>query len=860
MIRTTLVLALGCVLWALPVLAVGAADYLPADTSYDARIPTPESYLGFDVGEWHVRHDQLVGYLKQLAELSPRMKLVRTGTTHEQRPLVILIVSSPGNIEQIDGIRERRTTHPEDGPLVVWQGFSVHGNEASGANASLLLAYHLAAARGDEIDRLLADTVVLIDPSLNPDGLARFAQWANGHHGVAPSADPAARVHHEVWPNGRTNHYWFDLNRDWLLLVHPESRARVAQFHAWRPHVLTDFHEMGSDATYFFQPGVPSRINPLTPEKNMELTRKIGSYHAAALEDLGQLYFTEEVFDDYYYGKGSTYPDVNGAVGILFEQASARGQIIETPHGKLEFSTTIRNQLTTSLSTLRAANELRDELREYQIEFYRLAAEQSSKDPVAGYVIGDGGDPFRAYHLIDLIRRHDIEVYSLAGELTADEQTFEPGHAWVIPTTQRQYLLVQALMERRTEFEDETFYDVSTWTLPLSFNLPSATVARGKLDALRGAAVARLEPPVGRFDPDERAYAYAFDWTSYYAPRALQRLLAADVQAYVTTQPFTSNTSGGRHTFGRGSVVVPAAVNGKTTGLTELFHTIARVDGLDVLVLTGGLTPEGIDLGSPSLRRVEPVKPLLVVGPGVNGYEAGEVWHLLDTRVGLELTMIDTHRFASIDLNDYTELILVNGNYEGFDDDQVDKLRRWIRGGGRLIASKRAAEWSAENLVAPKNAKNGDETDEDEHEGADGKTDEQLTRRYADFRDDRARRRIGGAIFATELDLTHPIGFGYVNEGLPVFRNHTVVLESSDNPYENVASYVDEPLLSGYVGDERLAEIGGSTSLIAGRVGRGSVVLLADDPNFRGIWYGTNRLFLNAIFLSQIIDRTEIDD
>ncbi|MEM7356816.1 MAG: M14 family zinc carboxypeptidase, partial [Acidobacteriota bacterium] len=359
------------------------ADYLPTDVRFDPAIPTPSSVLGFEVGEWHVRHDQLVAYMHRIAESSDRVRIETTGRTHEGRQLLILTVSDPANLERLEVLRQAHlqlsdptttdTLETADMPVVVNLGYSVHGNEASGSNASLLTAYFLAAAQGEWIERLLRESIVLIDPSLNPDGLARFAGWANMHRGRVLVADPEHREHREGWPNGRTNHYWFDLNRDWLLAQHPETWARLEQFHRWRPNVLIDGHEMGSEQTYFFQPGVPIRKNPLTPERNVTLTGEIAQYHAEALDAIGSLYYSEETFDDFYYGKGSTYPDIHGAIGILFEQASVRGHLRQTPHGEISFPFAIHNQFQTTLSTLRAALDKRRELLDYQRDFYTSA-------------------------------------------------------------------------------------------------------------------------------------------------------------------------------------------------------------------------------------------------------------------------------------------------------------------------------------------------------------------------------------------------------------------------------------------------------------------------------------------------------
>jgi len=308
--------------------------YLPDSVTYNPAIPKPKDIIYHEVGEWHITHDRLVNYMKAIAVAAPdRVKLETMGFTYEGRPQVLLIITSPKNQQRLEEIRQQhvKLTDPSQSssvnidnmPVVVWIGHSIHGNEPSGANASLLTAYYLAAAQGKQIDDLLDNVVVLFDPSFNPDGLQRFSTWANQHKSKNLVSDANSREFNEVWPGGRFNHYWFDLNRDWLPAVHVESQNRLKWFHAWKPNILTDHHEQGSNATFFFQPGVPSRVNPLTPEKNQELTAKLAKFHAAFLDRIGSLYFTKENYDDFYYGKGSTYPDINGAIGILFEQASS---------------------------------------------------------------------------------------------------------------------------------------------------------------------------------------------------------------------------------------------------------------------------------------------------------------------------------------------------------------------------------------------------------------------------------------------------------------------------------------------------------------------------------------------------------
>ena len=400
----------------------------------------PSSVIGHQVGEWHLRHDQLVTYLRTLAEKSDRVLFEEIGQTHEARPLVMLTISSPENLARLEEIRKQHLTlsNParqpakplEDLPVIVNMGYGVHGNESSASNAAPVVAYHLAASESDEIRNLLANSVILLDPCLNPDGFSRFAQWANSHRGKHPIADSDSREHNEVWPGGRTNHYWFDLNRDWLLAQHPESQARLRKFHAWRPNVLTDFHEMSSDSTYFFQPGVKARTNPLTPDGNVELTRRFAEYHAKSLDEIGTLYYNEERFDDFYYGKGSSYPDVNGGVGILFEQASSRGHLRESIHGEFDFAFTIRNQVRTSLSTLAGASAMRVDLLKHQRAFYESALKLADADPVRGYLFGRSKDRVSNFRMVELLRRHHIAVHPLTAEL----EGFSPGSAWLVPT------------------------------------------------------------------------------------------------------------------------------------------------------------------------------------------------------------------------------------------------------------------------------------------------------------------------------------------------------------------------------------------------------------------------------------------
>ena len=835
-----------CLAWGL--LAQAQPDlsyYLPQNVSYRSDIPTPASVLGFQVGEWHVSHDKLVQYFTTLAAASDRMDIDTIGYTYEKRPLLHLHITAPGNLARLEEIRQGhlQLSDPavsgelalDDLPVVVNMGYSVHGNEPSGSNAALLFAYYLAAAEGDAITDLLDHMVIILDPSLNPDGFNRFSHWVNSHKSLhSDNLSRRHREHNESWPRGRTNHYWFDLNRDWLLLQHPESRARVMQFHRWRPNFLTDYHEMGSNSTYFFQPGIPSRNNPLTPAKVFDLTRQVADYHAAALDRIGSLYYSEESFDDFYYGKGSTYPDVNGGVGILFEQASARGHAQDTDHGVLTFPFTIRNQVTTSLSTIRACHALREEMLAHQRDFYQSAMDQAARDKRAGFVFTGQQDVTRTRALLSLLLQHQIEVKGLDEALTLGGVRYAPGEAYFVPLAQPQYRLVRALFEQPTEFTDSLFYDVSAWTLPLAFGLSFAALSDRQAQALRGGAVLRTVPAYQPTEVAASRYAYAFEWQGYYAPRALGRVFAAGLRAKVATKPF----SGAGHAFARGTILVPLQNQVLPPDSVQALMTqIAAEDELTVHALPTGLT-EGVNLGSPSFETLTAPKVLLVVGDGVSGYESGEVWHLMDQRYHLPLTMVEANDLDRVDLDDYTTLVMVNGSYGRLSS---NRLTRWVNEGGVLIATKAAVAWAASQGLAGVKLLSADPDTSLKN----------LT--YADQRNVRGAQVIGGAICQAVLDRTHPIGYGYQRDTIAVFRNSTRYMQAEDNPAITPLRYTADPLLSGYASSENLARMAGTGAVNVYRAGQGRVIAMIDNPNFRAFWYGTNKLFANALLFGGIM-------
>ncbi|MFK7748887.1 MAG: M14 family metallopeptidase [Kordia sp.] len=809
--------------------------YLPKDVTYNKSIPTPESVLGHEVGKWHVTHDKLVMYMKVLAKSSDRITLENRGKTFEDRPILLLTVTSPANHQNIESIRQEHLSLTEKSganaqianmPIVVYQGFSIHGNEASGSNAALLLAYHLAAAEGTQIDNLLKNTVVLLDPCFNPDGLQRFAGWVNMHKSEHLISDPQDREYDESWPRGRTNHYWFDMNRDWLPVQLPESRARIKTFHNWMPNILTDHHEMGSNSSFFFQPGIPSRTHPLTPQMNQDLTKEIATYHAKAFDKIGSLYYTEESFDDFYYGKGSTFPDINGSIGILFEQGSARGHVQESENGLITFPFAIRNQFTAALSTLEAANTMRTTILRYQRQFYENARKEAARTKAKAYIFGDEKDAAKTYHLAEILKRHQISIHEVKNDVTVAGTKYKKGASYIVPRDQRQHRLINAIFEKRTQFQDSLFYDISAWTFPLAFN-----VSYNDLSSLSNAGneITDLQAPTGTVNGVGN-YAYLFEWNEYYSPKALAIIKSKNLRAKVAMKPFT--LEGVRYDYG--TIMIP--VQNQRLNAQEMkkfLNYVAKKSRVNITAVSSGLT-EGIDLGSSNFKAVGNPKVAMLIGDPITSYDAGEIWHLFDQRYEMPLTKLDMRNFDRMNLSKYTHIILPN-TYS-LSKSYTSKLKNWVKSGGTLIAYRNSVRYLSKNSFMKLDLKKT---------GIDAKNVS-----FEQRRDHNGAQVIGGAIFNTKIDRSHPINFGYLKDELPMFRNTTVFVNPHEKSYNNPIQYTNSPLLSGYVSEENLELLKNSVPFQTKRMGSGRVIAFTDNTNFRAFWYGTNKLLMNAIFFS----------
>ena len=814
-------------------LVQGQANYFyPNKGSFDASIPTPEQFLGYAIGEQHTRHDRIVAYLKELDRLSDKVSFEIIGETFEHRAQVVAIFSSPENHKNIEQIRLQHLSNQTNGtnnkvPLVIHLAYNVHGNEPSSSEAALLTAYYLTASQSEQTQQWLNNMIITLDPVINPDGRDRHTHWANMHKGTPAVADPNDREHNEIWPGGRFNHYWFDLNRDWFLGTFPETRNRINFFHKWRPYVQTDHHEMGTNSTFYFDPGKESSNNPIVPDylyKN--IYPKFGEYFTKATNSIGSMYFTKEAFDKLYPGYGSSYINFYGGAGFLFEQGSSRGHVQETTTIPISFGFTIRNQFTASLATITASLAEKESLIELRKQFYLTAKQQAANSVIKGYSFGDPNDFNRTKAFIDLLLLHKIDIYKVPNSTN-----------YFVPTAQDNYIMVKSIFENQITYKDSTFYDASTWSLIHAYGLPFTEVKSSMVLAEKiNAPLVLNNTPIVKSN-----YAYLVNNTDYNIHQFIYALQNEGVFVQTATRTFSTNINGENMNFGYGSIVI--SVQQQKVDADMLYNIISKASvaaNIKVHTVASGFNSSGIDLGSNYVKTLKKPEAAMIIGSGVAASEAGEIWHLLDQRLHMPITKIDILNFSRVRLERYNTLVMVSGAYNFLDKNSVDKIKAWVQNGNTLITIKSGADWAIKNgFTKFKLAVDSSTTK--------GRLD------YDRASDMEGAKALGGSIFSIDLDTTHPIGYGFSKRKVSVYKNNSTFFQNSTNAYSTIAQYTNTPLVGGYLHPNSLKMIKNSPSILVGAEGSGRVILFADEPNFRGTWYGTNKLFLNALFLGSIM-------
>ncbi|MEM1036054.1 MAG: M14 family zinc carboxypeptidase [Pseudomonadota bacterium] len=856
--------------------AVGEEPYSPmplgellnTNVAYDDAIPEPAEVAGYEVGEIVWPHEAIVQYVRAVDAASDRIMIEQVSESQFGRPIFAIYASSPANLARLDEISAGRQavlngSAPAVDIGVLQVNYGVHGSEPSSFDSMPLLLYHLAAAEDAATQALLDDNLIIMITTINPDGATRMANWLNMHRASVPVPYPANRERKGYFGWGRTNHYFFDLNRQWLPVAQPENHGLVKHMQNWLPLLVIDKHEMGRNSTYFFSPGPEETVNPLFDQEAYDIAIDLSDTLFAVFDRLGQLTVRQELFDDYYLGYGSSYPGLLGAVPFLFEQSSARGTVQDSVNGLKRYDETISEQFQAAIALLTEASRERQRLQNFQSRWFSDAASKAAANPTKAYIF-TSNDQGRFARFLDLLNTHAIEVNFLERNLTVDGQVYEAGRSAIVSLDQPRYALVEGVFGVQTPAEDlVAFYDVSGWTLPYAFGLSHDALSAGQAGRARIGVAATpegLTKPRVPVSPDSGVLAYVIDWSHFNAPKSVNRILRYDLRAKVLPDPVTLETPSGRVEVPRGAVMVPVRRQDMTPD--EIYELIVRAveeDGVTVHAALTSRTLQGSDLGGFQAAALTKPKVLLLTGrtggrAGVSDNDAGEVWHYLDKMLHIPVTLIDVTDVRASHFADHTHVIAVGGSYGGVSDTVVTALKSWIRSGGVFIGTQQGAEWAVakgfsdvEMLGVERESE--DEKDDKAKEDEDDGPPEPVA--YEDKRDYDREERISGAVFAGVIDPTHPLGFGYEGSDIFIHKEGEKGFEPGDNPFGLVVRYSDEPLASGYASEANLENLSGKGMLSAERVGAGSVILFADNPNFRAYWLGTKRLFSNSLFFGK---------
>ena len=814
-------------------------------------LQTPDDFLGYELGTRFTRHSRVVDYFEHVAAASGQVVLEQYGETYEGRPLITAYIASPENMARLEEIRlnNLRLAGMEDGsaedasPAIVWLGYNVHGNESVSMEASMKTLHALVDPNISEAQNWLENTVVVMDPCLNPDGRDRYANWYNRMVGRFPNASPEAREHQEPWPGGRTNHYYFDLNRDWAWMSQQELQARVLHYNKWMPHVHVDFHEQGVDQPYFFAPAAEPYHEAVTPWQR-EFQMMIGKNHTRYFDSESWLYFTRQVFDLLYPGYGDTWPTFNGAIGMTYEQGGSgrAGLGIVTAEGDtLTLNDRIAHHFTTGMSTIEIASQNKDRVVEEFTRFFGRARNEPTGDYESYVIKGLTGsdkrkvleDYFDAqgirYGYADSDR--NAQGYQYSNGTTARFQ-IESGDM-VLNARQPKSTLLRVLFDPQPELSDSLTYDVTSWALPYVYGLDAYAV-----DAIIDADESRIQEARITITELEKPYAYLAPWKSFEDARFLAALLRKGVKSRYAEKAFQV----GGKSYDAGTIILTRTGNER---LGDRFDTIIRetAEAMQQSIegVSTGFVDRGSDFGSADVRFIKTPRIAALIGESMSPYRSGEVWHFFDRQLGYPITLLHANRFDPSDLAEYDVLVLPTGSYGSvLTTNKQNALRQWIRDGGRLVALESAAAFLA-----------GKEGFDLEPKKKKSKPDslEQTQRRYEDRRRESISDDVPGAIYRVEMDNSHPLAFGYPEIYYTLKGNDDIYAYLKDDDDWNVGVLPESGHLSGFVGFKAKAELKNGLVIGVQRMGRGDVVYIADTPLFRGFWYNGRLLMANAVFL-----------
>jgi hypothetical protein len=846
--------------------------------TYDPAIPTMKATLGHDVGESIDTPEEITIYLKALAAAAPdRTALVEYARTWEGRPLHVLVIGTPDRIAHLDALKaelarlaDPRTLSAGDAsrllhdlPVVVWLMHSVHGNEISPSDAALAEAYHLLASTNDPVaDAIRRDALVLIDPLENPDGRARFIFQNRSGAAAAPDADRLSAEHDEPWPGGRTNHYLFDMNRDWFSRSQPETRGREAISLQYFPQVVVDLHEMGGEGTYYFAPPADP-INPYITGEQTKWLNAFGRANAARFDERGFAYFTREVYDSFYPGYGESWPMYQGAIGMTYEQASARGLVLKREDGAtLTYRDSILHHFTAALTTCYTAATNRETLLHDFLEYRRSAVSDGEKASTREYVLTPGSDPTLAAMLADNLASQGIEVRRAEEAFHVGTRQI-PAGAYLVSNAQPSGRLIRNLLEpevkqpeafikeqdrRRHKRIGDQIYDVTAWNLPTLFDVE--VVSSPQSIAAKSSPVVAGRP---RDVPKlvEARVAYVLPWSAGAAATAGDALRAG----FRVRQASRSFTSGGR-SFPAGAAILRVAEN--PPSLAATLGKLAASHGAEVVALDSGWVDGGISLGSGEVVSLKTPRIVLAWDAPTQSLSAGWARYVLERRYGMPVTAIRVSSIGRLDLHDADVLVLPQGSYGGaIGDDLLQRIKEWIRGGGTLVTIGEASRWAAGEKVGLLDARS--EMRDGKPEGGDDKDKDKKPAeppKPFDFtkaiQPERERpENTPGSVLRVELDPDHWLSSGTDGEVQVMVEGQRVFTPIQLDKGSNVGVYAkkDRLVASGLVWDEARDQLAEKAYLVEEPKGRGRVIAFAEDPNYRAFTEATELLFINAVLL-----------
>ena len=826
-------------------------------------IESPSEFLGYPLGSRFTRHHRMLDYMEYLAESSERVRLREYGRTHQDRRLVIVSVSSASNIENLESItsNNRALADPETAdsrvdsivetnPAIAWFSYNVHGNEPSTMETSMQVAYTVAAGENEELAEIRENVVLVVDPCLNPDGHERYANFIDNAIGRAPNPDPYSAEHDEPWPSGRTNHYLFDLNRDWAWLVHPESRTRIEAYREYLPHLHIDNHEQGHENPYFFGEG-DTPYNANIPEETKQWVRTYGEANAEVFDERGRVFSTKQRFDYLYPGYGKVMPVYHGAVGMLTEKAGhSRGGVEIEVHERyiLTLTKRVRDHFLTSMSNIETTSANRRGQLERFRRFFLDSMDPPKGSPKAFFILP--GTPGAVLGKIrDLCEAHGIEIRETTERASIDLKTYETGETvedfpvpegtWVIPSGQPMGRLALVLFERSTFIEDPDTYDITGWSLPVMFGADAYYSMRSPGVGTRPLEWEREGAPVAEVTADDPAL--VVDASQHHFPVAIGLAVEHGIFGRYADKRFEI----GGESFARGSLIVHRIRN-DASDLGAFLEGLAS-HGLRAHAFGRTMTEDGPVLGADSNTVIENPRIALVRGENTSSYSFGQHWHLLDVESPIPHSAVNLDMLTRIDLDEYNVIVfpsafgLSGATGESFRED----LKAWVRGGGAIVASGRSSAWVTEHILGVESAE--DDSVGDSAEESEDRAPTEMT--YEERYDRSVEDRVSGALVRADVDTTHPMTGG-VRKWLGVIKRGADTLEVGENGYV-VARYApaEELVIGGAISEENAEAIAGTPFVTHHRMGRGNVVCFNEDITMRGFNHAAMRLLLNAITL-----------